>query len=131
MSLPMLGILNQTITCVGFSPNGEWFATGSGSGDLKIWDVGSYAETHTLKTELIGAPPSTSFSRGGCGSCGKLGMFFGSFWPRVGGYACRDFPWLKELLKNREICGGGKYQYFGARENPISVSCYLLLFETP
>ncbi|CAD7936878.1 unnamed protein product [Amoebophrya sp. A120] len=42
--------LNQEICSIAISPCHEFFVVGNGSGDVKVYDFESYAETHTVKT---------------------------------------------------------------------------------
>merc|ERR1719191_1191517 len=37
------------ISALCFSPDGHWLISGSGSGDLKVWDTSIWAETRTLR----------------------------------------------------------------------------------
>ncbi|CAD7959971.1 unnamed protein product [Amoebophrya sp. A25] len=51
--------LNLEISCVALAPCGTFFVVGNGSGDVKVYDMEAYAETHTLKTSASSCAPKS------------------------------------------------------------------------
>jgi WD40 repeat protein len=44
-----LACFANPVSCVSFSQDGEWFVSGSLSGDIKVWDAVNWGEVKTLK----------------------------------------------------------------------------------
>lgn len=44
-----LSCFSQAVSCLAFSMDGQYLVSGTGSGDVKVWDTGSWAEAAKLK----------------------------------------------------------------------------------
>mmetsp|Transcript_20023 Transcript_20023/g.50484 ORF Transcript_20023/g.50484 Transcript_20023/m.50484 type:complete len:1597 (+) Transcript_20023:118-4908(+) len=65
--------LNMEITSIAISPCKTFFVVGNGSGDVKVYEFASYAETHTLKTNTSFPPKRLTFSIAGDGGGAAAG----------------------------------------------------------